>query len=895
MPKKQAQRRIDKTPGGSARISTVSGGGSGGSLTAHALDGAYHTGTLDESQAPWAITDTEFDTHTGNANAHHNRQHSIVSASDHTLSASAYSLVGATADNTLGLLAQAAGDGVLLQTSSQIFTWSLDEDFSPHWTGVHYHGDIVRSETMTVGATITGWRLQADGTAHIAEVNTDLLVADAITLTGDMTVATSSGILPASDTTSLGIIQNAAGTPILIADTTNTNIIVHGRLAVGAATGPTYADAEENFFAWRNTTTTNATIATSSQDYSGALAWNAYQVAPDTSYSDIMATGAMHFASGNTGVHAFMVATNGVDGTMHMLYSPTGLAAGADITWRKYLELDTDKLIFYTSNAETFRTAGTSLEVVGGGSFGGNGVFGGTLNVTGVGTFGASVSVATDLTVGDDITVTDDASIGDALSVGGDVTLPLWSIDGTTGVMQTRSPYAFVQGGVGLDTTGIRFTPSAGKIDAERALFDRFYAETFVLEEVAVSTGDILVSKSGGVLRSDVTITFQHSWVASNDDQLVDSTDGVFTFRTGQTFAITLEDPKSGHYKLLEEGDQIVIAGRGLAERRAYGVGEPFGPHRWFPALNTTDAGYPVPMELRAYVTAVSDEGTHFEYTCVPVDEQVRELDSLTFYAGSAVIDYGRDGEGWIGIVSRANSAYIDVGTMRGEQWSDGLSTFLRLGDISGLSAVADPGDVGMVGGPGIESGTGEWFRIAQDGVKLQNGTVIVKAEDNTRATAITAEGINLLTPTAADFPSNWFDWVDYDPGISKRAVTFVDDVEDVDNVYGALHAGRYVLPGTGTTYANRVVLEAVTTDDSGGSQVWMSAGSDLDAYVAVNSTTSDFVSIGADLLTIAASYVTVASDTGLCYFALPDMPTSPFGLSAGMLWNDGGTVKIVS
>ena len=48
-----------------AASSAVSG------MSAHALSGAYHTGTLAQSQAPWAVTDDEFAVHTGNPDAHH--------------------------------------------------------------------------------------------------------------------------------------------------------------------------------------------------------------------------------------------------------------------------------------------------------------------------------------------------------------------------------------------------------------------------------------------------------------------------------------------------------------------------------------------------------------------------------------------------------------------------------------------------------------------------------------------------------------------------------------------------------------------------------------------------------------------------------------------------------
>jgi hypothetical protein len=93
-----------------ARISTGTQAASGG-LSAHALDGPYHTGTLAQSQAPWAVTSTSLNSHIANPDAHHARQHDIISSSDHTITGAALSVVGATSTNTLGLLTPSAAPG----------------------------------------------------------------------------------------------------------------------------------------------------------------------------------------------------------------------------------------------------------------------------------------------------------------------------------------------------------------------------------------------------------------------------------------------------------------------------------------------------------------------------------------------------------------------------------------------------------------------------------------------------------------------------------------------------------------------------------------------------------------------------------------------------------------
>lgn len=211
MPKKQAQRRIDRQGGTASRTINITGGStsSGSGVEQHALAGTKHTGSLAERQAPWAVTDTEFSAHTGNTNAHHNRQHSLTSTSDHTLTASAYSILGATATNTIGLLHIAStGDGIDVSTGGGNFTIAVDvtdiigagltedgsnnlkvrvgdgleldglfvavdETFDFDWTGDHTFASTLGSPSFASGFAGNGWRI--DTSAVSMELN-DLTV-----------------------------------------------------------------------------------------------------------------------------------------------------------------------------------------------------------------------------------------------------------------------------------------------------------------------------------------------------------------------------------------------------------------------------------------------------------------------------------------------------------------------------------------------------------------------------------------------------------------------------------------------------------------------------------------------------------------------------------------------
>lgn len=87
---------------------TVSPSAGSSAMIAHALNGPYHTGTLDQAQAPWAVDTTTFTTHTGNPDAHHPKLHNITDAANHSVVGAQYQVVGLTGVNTLGLLTPSA-------------------------------------------------------------------------------------------------------------------------------------------------------------------------------------------------------------------------------------------------------------------------------------------------------------------------------------------------------------------------------------------------------------------------------------------------------------------------------------------------------------------------------------------------------------------------------------------------------------------------------------------------------------------------------------------------------------------------------------------------------------------------------------------------------------------
>jgi len=121
---------------------TVQAGGGG--LVAHALNSStWHTGTLNESQAPWAVTSTVYDAHVANANAHHAKLHNINDSAHHTLPLS------------WGNLSKVGSDLADLQTRTP---GRLDGTGGAAldvvgWTGTDAIGRLIPSADVSAGAS----------------------------------------------------------------------------------------------------------------------------------------------------------------------------------------------------------------------------------------------------------------------------------------------------------------------------------------------------------------------------------------------------------------------------------------------------------------------------------------------------------------------------------------------------------------------------------------------------------------------------------------------------------------------------------------------------------------------------------------------------------------------
>ena len=151
--------------------------GSSGSLAVHALDSSFHTGTLNTSQAPWAVTTTTYNAHIADGDAHHDQQHALIGG-DHTIVGSENQIVGLNGTNTLALLTpssdgSAGGTILITDGSGDVELHDLTANQVDATTG-----NITTVNATTVGATTGNITTVNSTTGNITTVNSTTVVAD---------------------------------------------------------------------------------------------------------------------------------------------------------------------------------------------------------------------------------------------------------------------------------------------------------------------------------------------------------------------------------------------------------------------------------------------------------------------------------------------------------------------------------------------------------------------------------------------------------------------------------------------------------------------------------------------------------------------------------------------
>lgn len=147
-------------------------------------------------------------------------------------------------------------------------------------------------------------------------------------------------------------------------------------------------------------------------------------------------------------------------------------------------------------------------------------------------------------------------------------------------------------------------------------------------QEVLTTAGSSLVVKSAGTLLNNVT-----------------------TVTSPTTFNVDIKDP-STHSQLFATGDRLHIKD-GTKDN-------------WLT------------------VSSVSDQTTFYRYVCVLANGT-----PTTFYAGTAVADYGASGKGGILLTAdQANAPYLQIFTHAGSPWS-AITEHVRIGNLNGSFGIA--------------------------------------------------------------------------------------------------------------------------------------------------------------------------------------------------------------
>lgn len=185
-------------------------------------------------------------------------------------------------------------------------------------------------------------------------------------------------------------------------------------------------------------------------------------------------------------------------------------------------------------------------------------------------------------------------------------------------------------------------TSSVGELilslfQAGRIIAGEIKAGIFSRSEVVATAGTLIIPKSAGKLRADVT-----------------------TVASPTTFTIDVDDPPSGHAQTFANGDIL---------RMANGV-----TNNWMT------------------ISAVSDQTTFYRYTVT-----LNSGSPATFYAGQGIIDYGTSGFGFLEMSSDQNNApYYSVKTHAGAPYTT-LTERVRVGNLNGfLSYVTNLFGIGI-------------------------------------------------------------------------------------------------------------------------------------------------------------------------------------------------------
>lgn len=667
-------------------------GGSGSGLVAHALNGPYHTGALDQSQAPW------FGVHAANANAHHPEIHGMTSA-DHTYAGgAALDLFGLTAPSTLGVITPSSNPGaaaaVLKTTAAGALTLErlLLADGAAATPALGFASDVnmglYRIGTDILGIATNGverLRIDANGYLNLGGVNANY----------PFYLNRNFGALPAGQS-SLSYF-NAVGT--------------------GDAGGTTDLRSLQFLVSAQGTNNITGVTAIAGDVYNQL---NSGAVATHQVFSANIRLPSAGNSTSAYGYRIIPILSSGGSITNYRGFearSPSISGAGT-ITTAYGIDIQAQKVTGVTTGWGVYQSGANDKNYFNGGVGIGTNSFTEKLNVAGdvkLGTFFQLDNTLKSLGVG---ITPDGAALADFQAVNASdhtvrikqltsQTGRLWRVEDTggnelivldsQGDLQSGSP-GFVSG-----LTGWQITPQ-GNAEFNNGYFrGSLHATIFVVDEFHATGGTLFVATAGKMISNwNINLT-------TGNEQLLDirttaaGSGGQLDLRTTSvtgsgsqlttrnlTNYIDIEDPPSGHAMLFQAG-QIL---------RLKSIGQ------LFPGLDIYD------VWLR--VLYVEDMTTYFRYDVQIVSGGAH---TVVIPAGCAVVSYGSKGDGRILLTSDLNYApYQDIFISGDQPWNGDIQPVMRIGRLDGvgLPGISGIKQFGFVAGSNLANANSPYL-VASD------------------------------------------------------------------------------------------------------------------------------------------------------------------------------------
>lgn len=532
-----------------------------GGLSAHALNGPYHTGTLAESQAPWAVTSTAFAAHTSNPDAHHAKQHSIIDPAHHTVAGAAWDVIGLNGTNALGVLGSSSNPGVaekLLRTAAD---GSVNVVALISAQGSAAGGAVVQGvlDTQTSFARVWfGHNARWDGVANLWNIDN----------------------IGANDVVGFFVPNSSS----------SVDLIFHASTGAAART-MTHA----TFTAGRKLRFSNA---------------------GDVQLSD-------------------------------------GSAAAPTLTFLNDI------------NTGIYRSGPDALALVAGGT-----------GIVNVGATGAGINAAYDSTAALKVLSAANDDVTLFLKQKSGQTARMWRVEDSAGQeLLVLDSVGNLQSGNPGFTSGVRgwqMTP-IGNLEANNAwIRGELHASIFVMDEFHASGGTLYIAPAGK-LENDATV-----YTTTGVQEVLDvrTTSGTFSGTqvqvrtTSGTFSGTtvtrryiknyfdISDPPSGHAMILSAGDIVRCKALGLS----------VGIDLW---------------DVWGVVSYVEDHTTYYRYY---YDRKSGGTNGLVLPAGTAIISYGKPGDGRIYLTADQNYApYWQIFVTGQEPWNGDIIPTVRGGRLDGV------------------------------------------------------------------------------------------------------------------------------------------------------------------------------------------------------------------